>query len=107
MALSNRERQARWRAKLKAQAAGNSRLEDVFRDHMRKLLLAEDHFVECATEEELAICRKAAARLLKESDERLIEALNALVFAWLEDECVALSTAPRKATPAAKQAQRG
>ena len=41
MVMSNKERQARWRAKLKRMAASAPRLEDLLREHMRAFLLQQ------------------------------------------------------------------
>jgi hypothetical protein len=101
MALSNSERQARWRAKLKAQAAGKARLPDVFRDHMREVLLNEERLAACcANALELEIRLEAAKVLLARSDDMLTEVLNALIYAWDDDECTAISNARRRAAQA-------
>lgn len=96
MAMTNSERQARWRARLKDQAAKNARMQDVFRDYMRALLQSEDRLAACADEDEAEIRRKATEALLAQSDEQLTEVLNALIFAWHDDECLTLTHARRR-----------
>jgi hypothetical protein len=92
MALSNSERQARWRAKLKAQAAlGNARLLDVFREHMRTLLLRDANFSDEFSEEERRLWTDAAESLIAQKDSEIMEVLNALIDAWHKDECVSMS----------------
>jgi uncharacterized phage protein gp47/JayE len=96
MALTNRERQARWRARLKEAASKNSRIEDMFREHMRAVLYDEALYADCATEAELEVRLQAADAIIAESDEKLIEVLNALILAWHEDETLARSAAGRE-----------
>jgi len=102
MAMSNSERQARWRARLKARAERNG-VEAVFREHMRSVLLREERFADCADEEELRVKLAAADSLLAQSDEKLVEVLNALIFAWHDEECLALSTVRREAPAPRRQ----
>jgi hypothetical protein len=92
MALSNSERQARWRAKLKAQAAlGNARLLDVLREHMRTLLLQDVDLTQGFTEEDRRLWTEAAESVIAQKDSDLMEVLNGLIEAWHKDECVAIS----------------
>jgi len=95
MALSNSERQARWRARLKEKAERNARVEDAFRAHMHNVLLDEKRFVDCANEAELEIRLAAVDAMLASSDEKLTQLLNALIDAWYDDECVARSRSRR------------
>jgi hypothetical protein len=97
MALSNSERQARWRAKLKAQAAmGNARLLDVFREHMRAILLRDADLSDGFSEEERQVWIEAAENLISRKDRELMEVLNSLVETWHRDECVEISNARRR-----------
>ena len=99
MAMSNRERQAKWRARLKEAAAKKSRVQDAFREHMRSVLYDEARYAHCESEEELEIRLQAADAMIAESDDKITEVLNALILAWHEDECLTRSTRP---TPGAR-----
>lgn len=103
MALSNSERQARWRARLKEKAERNARVEDAFRQHMRTFLLDAKRFVDCASEAELEIRLAAVDAMLAASDEKLAQLLNALIDAWYDDECVARSRAQRAGAKAPRR----
>jgi len=103
MALSNSERQARWRARLKEKAERGWRIEEAFRQHMRKVLLDEKRFLDCASESELEIRLAALDAMLAASDEKLAQVLNALIDAWYDDECIALSRARRAGQQASRR----
>jgi len=85
MALSNKERQARWRARLKARAEAKLRIEDVLREHMRALLLtkSQGQFVR---DEDAELREVAAHVLLKHDDADLMEVVNSFLIAWRDEE---------------------
>jgi len=99
MAMTNNERQARWRANLKAQAAvGRARLVEVFREHMRILLLRDEDLLKGLTDEEQKVWIEAADAIISQKDEELEDVLNALIQAWHRAECVSFSHSQRHGT---------
>ncbi len=99
MAMTNNERQARWRANLKAQAAvGRARLVEVFREHMRTMLLRDSDLLKGLTDEERNVWIEAAEAIISQKDEELEDVLNALIQAWHRDECVSISNSRRLGT---------
>jgi hypothetical protein len=106
MAMSNKERQAKWRAKLKSMAASAPRLEDLLREHMRAFLL-EQASTYMLTPEEEEIYLQAMEALLARGDGPLIAALDAVTRELHEKEINALFHARRSEAPVAKGQKRG
>ncbi len=100
MAMTNRERQAKWRTKLKAMAEAAPRLEDLLRRHMRAFLLGQASSYNL-TEEDREVFLEAIESLLSRGDAPLIEALNAMIKDLHEKEIISLFRAKRRETTAA------
>lgn len=89
MVMSNKERQARWRAKLKRMAASAPRLEDLLREHMRAFLLQQASTY-TLTPEDSEVYLQAMEILLSRGDGPLIGALDAVTRELHEKEIIAL-----------------
>ncbi|MFY9628461.1 MAG: hypothetical protein WAK03_09980 [Methylocystis sp.] len=97
MAMTNSERQAKWRARLKAKAAvGGASIEQLFRERIQTVLLREADLANSLDDDEREVWLEAASALLAKKDDELRAVLNDLIHVWHRDECVDIANVRRK-----------
>jgi hypothetical protein len=92
MALTNRERQARWRERLRARAA--MPIAAAFREYARALM--NEEWLAGDGDADAALARAARDGFLGKSDDEIGRALDSLIFEFYETEYRRLAQAKRR-----------
>ena len=88
MAMTNRERQAKWRQNLRAKAAAGVSIDDAFREKLRSVFPKD--WSEWGEEDEgrFSVLDQARDEFLGMSDDELTKWFSEAVEAWHESRCL-------------------